>query len=44
MGRFKSVLSTDVEKHLSIKLRGILRPKICKENISHRANVWAENK
>ena len=33
MGRFKSVLSklivksTDIEMHLSMKLRGILRPK-----------------
>ena len=39
MGHFKGVLSTDVEMHLSIKLRGILRPKICKENVSHRANI-----
>ena len=27
MGCFKIVESTDVEMHLSVKLRGILRPK-----------------
>ena len=45
MGRFKIVLSiivesTDVETHLSIKLRGILRPKSVKRTlvIEPRAN------
>ena len=47
MGRFKYVLpinveSTEVETHLTIKLRGILRLK--SENISHGANIWTENK
>ena len=45
MGRFKSVLSiivesTDIETHLSMKLRGILRPKSVRRTllIGPRAN------
>ena len=37
------VESTDVEMHLSIKLRGTLRPKSV-ILISHMANIWTESK
>ena len=40
----KELSLKDVELHLSIKLRGILRPKSLRRTLVIKANIWAEGK